>query len=394
MTPRDLMMPLDLVDTKSGAHYFAAARRFSQLARAKTPVSEVNAQLVGPTAAYWQNMLQPLQPGGVYSLTCNGGSTQDPVQAMYDLFSCNVLNEASAQVMWDNYGGIPDGNLAGVSYSPIGGPNSYYNRQYASLYAWSTIGNASYHAFQATFRKHLASGLQFDVNYAFSKSLDVSSDAERIVAWYGLPVINSWSPYQLKSVSDFDTPHQFNANFNYALPFGRSMKFGNNMSRGLDAIVGGWQISGLVRYTSGFPGIVWNGYRWPTNWNYPGFANVIGSIPAGTVKRGDGTVSMFTDKDKAIAAFDPAYPGDAGARNVFRGDGFASWDMSLSKRWKMPYREDNSVQFRWEVFNLPNLTRFDVRSNQPFLDQVTAFGNYTGLLTQPRVMQFALRYEF
>ena len=38
MTQRDLMMPLDLVDTKSGTHYFAAARRFSELARAKTPV--------------------------------------------------------------------------------------------------------------------------------------------------------------------------------------------------------------------------------------------------------------------------------------------------------------------------------------------------------------------
>ena len=88
------------------------------------------------------------------------------------------------------------------------------------------------------------------------------------------------------------------------------------------------------------------------------------------------------------------YPGDAGARNVFRGDGYASWDMSLSKRWKMPWREAQSLQFRWEVFNVPNLTRFDVQSNIPELDQVTAFGNYTDLLTQPRVMQFALRYEF
>ena len=396
MTQRDLMMPLDLVDTKSGVHYFAAARRFSQLARSKTPVSEVNAQAVGSTAAYWQNMLQPLQPGGAYSLTCNGGSTQDPVQAMYDLFSCSVLNETYALAIWDNYGGIPDANLAGASYFPIGGQDSYFNRQYSSLFAWSTIGNASYHAFQATFRKHLARGLQFDINYALSKSLDLSSDAERIAPWRGLGgmVVNSWSPYQLKAVSDFDTPHQFNANFNYLLPFGRGMQFGPDMSRGLDALLGGWQISGLVRYTSGFPGNVSNGYRWPTNWNSWTYGNVIGPIPAGTVKRGDGTVSMFTDKDKAIAAFDPPYPGDAGARNVFRGDGFASWDMSLSKRWKMPYHEDHSMQFRWEVFNVPNLTRFDVQSNLPALDQVTAFGNYTGLLTPPRVMQFALRYEF
>ena len=61
---------------------------------------------------------------------------------------------------------------------------------------------------------------------------------------------------------------------------------------------------------------------------------------------------------------------------------------------KMPYSEAHSMQFRWEVFNVPNLTRFDVQSNIPELDQVNAFGNYTHLLTQPRVMQFALRCEF
>jgi hypothetical protein len=68
--------------------------------------------------------------------------------------------------------------------------------------------------------------------------------------------------------------------------------------------------------------------------------------------------------------------------------------MSLGKRWKMPYAESNSLQFRWEVFNVTNLSRFDVQSNRPEIDIAGTFGNYTGLLTSPRVMQFALRYEF
>jgi hypothetical protein len=69
--------------------------------------------------------------------------------------------------------------------------------------------------------------------------------------------------------------------------------------------------------------------------------------------------------------------------------------MGLNKRWKMPF-ENHSLQFRWEVFNVPNLTRFDVASlsARPELDLATQFGNYTNLLTNPRVMQFALRYEF
>src|SRR2546429_323674 len=65
-----------------------------------------------------------------------------------------------------------------------------------------------------------------------------------------------------------------------------------------------------------------------------------------------------------------------------------------SKRWKMPWSEGQSVQFRWEVFNVTNATKFDSQSIAPELDISGSFGNYGGLLTNPRVMQFALRYEF
>jgi hypothetical protein len=72
-----------------------------------------------------------------------------------------TYNETTAQAICDNYGGIADANPADVYYSPVGGRNSFYNRQYSSLYAWSSHGISSCHAFQATFREHLAKGLQF-----------------------------------------------------------------------------------------------------------------------------------------------------------------------------------------------------------------------------------------
>ena len=61
----------------------------------------------------------------------------------------------------------------------------------------------------------------------------------------------------------------------------------------------------------------------------------------------------------------------------------------------MPYADSHLVRLRWEVFNVPNLTRFDVASITNSLDAGSStFGKYSGLLTNPRVMQFALRYEF
>jgi hypothetical protein len=59
----------------------------------------------------------------------------------------------------------------------------------------------------------------------------------------------------------------------------------------------------------------------------------------------------------------------------------------------MPHAESQSLLFRWEVFNVPNLKRFDVQTITTDISS-SSFGIYSGLLTNPRVMQFALRYEF
>ncbi len=64
----------------------------------------------------------------------------------------------------------------------------------------------------------------------------------------------------------------------------------------------------------------------------------------------------------------------------------------------MPWNDGQSLQFQWEVFNVTKTPVFDVQSalvNQTLgLTSGGTFGNYTGLLNNPRIMQFALRYEF
>jgi len=60
----------------------------------------------------------------------------------------------------------------------------------------------------------------------------------------------------------------------------------------------------------------------------------------------------------------------------------------------MPWSEKTGSSVPLEVFNVTTRVRFDVQSIAPSIDNQGSFGNYTGLLTNPRVMQFALRYEF
>ena len=167
----------------------------------------------------------------------------------------------------------------------------------------------------------------------------------------------------------------------------------------MNAVIGGWQLSGLARWTSGFPVFVANGATWPTNWQLGGGVVQTGAIHTKTTIRPDGSVNLFptdlTETANGLGPFRHLFPGESGQRNIVRGPGYAGLDLSLSKRWQMPYNEGHSVMFRWEVFNVPNLKRFDVQTITTNIDAgSSSFGTYSGLLTSPRVMQFALRYEF
>jgi hypothetical protein len=315
------------------------------------------------------------------------------------MFCGGAQNETTPLATFD-LGGIADANLANTFYGPSTGFNSFFNAQFSSLYAWRSVANADYHSMQVNLRHRLSHGVQFDFNYTFSKSIDLWSDAERVGAWGGLggQIINAWQPNSLRGVSDFDTRHQFNSNWIAELPFGKGRLIGRDANRLLDTFIGGWQLSGVFRWTSGFPVNIANGAQWPTNWQLGGQAFRIAPIKTGTThtvdSSGNPIVNMFPDKNAALAAFRADFPGESGVRNAIRGDGFFGIDAGLTKSWTMPWAEKQHLKLVWEVFNVTNSVRFDVQSISGSIDTSTTFGNYTRLSTKPRVMEFALRYEF
>src|SRR5262249_34318128 len=124
----------------------------------------------------------------------------------------------------------PTGNY----YTSVLGPNSYFNRQFHSLYAWRSIGNSNYHALQVSMRLSMSYVQQSDLNYPWSTSCDLTPDSTLVTENGGLAtglgeIINSWSPNQLRGISDFDTAHQLNANWILDLPFGRGKALAGNV---------------------------------------------------------------------------------------------------------------------------------------------------------------------
>ncbi len=374
----DIATPLDLKDPATGIDYFAAATAFAKLYRQGVPMSQINAQTVGPTAAYWTDMFA--EPGSAYSSKCTQGAT-DVLQAAYGWMSCKKNNETSALYDMDVNGDAP---------APVTGVNSFYNSQFSSLWAWRSMANSNYHALQVSLHKDMSQGVLFGFNYTYSHSLDIASFAERAAHFLTDSIINPWNPHQMYGPSDFDLRHQINAYWVAQLPVGKGKALAGNAGHALDNLIGGWQLAGTTRWTSGFPFSVFMGYVWPTNWDEMGWANQVKPVATGTTIV-DGSPNVFKDPTAAMSSFDYAYPGQSGQRNNIRGDGFFDTDMNLSKSFRI--REQQSVQVRWQVFNTFNSHRFDAQGVQDEQDG-GGFGNYTSLLTDPRTMEFSGVYTF
>jgi hypothetical protein len=401
----DLAQPRDIVDPASHMDYYGATRLLDNAVLAGTPEANV------APIPYWENLFGassggPVQgPAGqaaIYSalqgncpLPTGGPAAPTATQNMYYLMSCGyVHNETTFQQIIDGVGGNPCApgciTLGGVTQTTP----QYFASQFASLYAWRSIGNSYYDAGQLILRHAMTHGVQFDVNYTYSHSIDEGSDAERIGAEGGLgdEIYNAWSPDLQRATSTFDTTHQLNSNWVFEVPYGKGRPFGSGSGRIENAVLGGWDLTGLFRLTSGFPVSVGNGQAWATNWELSGYATQIGPTPATGITIVNGEPNMFKDFTTAVNSYRQDFPGEVGGRNTLRGPGYFDTDMGLHKVFNITERQ--ALQFRWEVFNVFNTVRFDVQSANITPDVASAFGFLSRTLTLYRRMEFGVRYSF
>ncbi|HUH62191.1 MAG TPA: carboxypeptidase-like regulatory domain-containing protein [Terracidiphilus sp.] len=378
LAQEDVAMPINLI--VGGASYFAAAAQMAKMARANTPVSAV------AKVGYWEQVFAGLS-GKDIGL---GFGPLSATQNVYALFLSNLYNETYALYQLDTPGSLPSSNIgAGVNYPAF----RYYHDQYSALYTWRSVGNSNFNALEAVYRQRFG-GAQADLNYTYGKSLDVISQAERLGNSAGVnyaQIYNSWEPNQLYGPSDYDVRHQINANLIWDLPFGTGKRFFSGMNRIANELVGGWQTTGIARWTSGFPFEMNNGAYYPTNWDIQGFGQLIAPINSHDNARGK-LSQRFANPAGVFADFAHGLPGQSGTRNPLRGDGFWDWDEGVNKTFSVAERY--KLILRWDMFNMTNSVRFDPQSISSTLDDPQSFGQATGLLTNYRLAQFAARIEF
>jgi hypothetical protein len=273
-----------------------------------------------------------------------------------------------------------------ITPSPYLGGNPALQTEISQISGTASVGSMSYNALQATLQKRFSGGLQYQVAYTYSKCLTDSS------GYYG-----SWggqttptSPY-FQNLYDpraewgpcyYDTPHTLTSYAVYDLPFGHGKKFGHDVNSVANAVLGNWQLSGILSLHGGFPltisandnsGTNSRGARADCN-APPHYLKT--DIPTGGIQWFD--PSPYSQPASGF--------GTCGVGTV-RGPGLRTFDLSVQKQFL--FTETKRLEFRTEFINFVN---------HPILNSAGAgLGASLGQVTSSqgeRNIQMALKFYF
>ena len=277
--------------------------------------------------------------------------------------------------------------------------------------------NAAFSTYQGllfTLQKNMAHGLNYDLNYTWSHSIDnlsffANSQGDTGIGGIGL-VCDAVRPRECRGSSDFDLRHNITGDATYQLPFGKGRMFLGFQPRWIDEVIGAWDLSGVAEWHTGYP---WSGASNAYVASYSNDAPPIfignnrAAVKTHLTKQADGTLSMFKDPLLASQQFEGPVGFQIGPRNAFRGPGFFNADMGLAKNFPI-YREAVNMKFRADAFNALNHPNFQNPAENVFngydqLDyqQGPGFGQVQFPVIPSgnenngaRVLQLSLRLEF
>jgi hypothetical protein len=291
---------------------------------------------------------------------------------------------------------------------------SYNNLQLLAVLMATHGGISNYHAMFLTLRNRPWHGLQFDVNYTLSKSLDQVGDVQNNLSL----ITTGFDPNIDYGPALSDRRHVFNGIFNYDLPLGAGQRFSSSRSW-VNKIIGGWYVSGIFRAFTSLPfsvddnaGVFGGSLAALTNAAIPlvdvstlgtgVHAGVAGSGGVGTLgdpANGGSGLNLFRDPASAFNSFRRillSVDGRTGRANYFRGPGFWNLDLRLAKETRVTERI--RYEFSFDFFNVFNHVNLDAPSLS--LNNPAAFGVFSSQFTPPnrtngaRWIQFGSRIEF
>lgn len=392
LSSRDVMTPNNLKDPVSGQTYYEAAQILEAHRRNRTPVNQI------PNQPFFENMYAAGQIDGILF-----GAGLSNTRAVYGFMTTDDTPGCVGAPLFGCYANGTDWTYLQDVLDRTTGRRLFYQRQYGALSAFGTIGKSDYHGAVFSLRQRYK-GLTWDLNYTFSKSMDDASGLQTSGVYGGAFILNALRPQDNRAVSDFDLTHIVNFNSIWELPIGKGKALFSNLSGPANAVLGGWKLTSVVRYNTGYPSaFMVDVAGWPTNWNVRSAMVRLNEVQITSNKTSGvgGVPNWFADRTAAYRSFRSPGPGETGDRNQMRYPSYIVMDMGIKKSFDMPWKEGHQFTFSWEVFNITNTQRFTGIADNTFGldpqrggDPSPTFGNFTGTQGAPRVMQFGFRYSF
>jgi hypothetical protein len=276
--------------------------------------------------------------------------------------------------------------------------------QFSENTFFTDMGFSDYHGMLATLHKNQSHGLQFDLNYTWSHSLDNSSLRANAQAYNGVGFIcDVLRPRLCRGNSDFDVTNYINGNFLYQLPFGRHRDFANHIPLWAEEAIGGWELSGLPIWHSGTPYMA-NSVAFLMSYSNEDPAILTGSLAPlkSHVTVANGHVYGFQNPQLAYNQFRGPVGFEMGSRNNLRGPNFFLLDLGLGKTFPI-YGDNLHLKFRADAFNAfnhPNFQSPSFTGTMQLTNPPDEFGVIpgmqapTGETQAARVLQGSLRLEF
>jgi len=246
--------------------------------------------------------------------------------------------------------------------------NPAYGAFYGTIGELDDSGRANYHGMLLSAQRRLKTGLSVLANYTLSKCMSDPATTELT----GPTITDPNNPDLDYSACDSDRRHVVNTSVVWLSPA--------LSNKALDAVFGDWQIAPLVRWQSGSPYSVTTGVDNALS----GMGNQR-AVQVSDDIYGDRSVNNYLD----INAFTSPQAGTYSTLkpNAFYGPSRLQNDLALTKNFQL---QTHRLQFRWEVFNVLNKANFN---NPTSALNSTNFGRILSA-GDPRIMQFALKYDF
>jgi hypothetical protein len=257
----------------------------------------------------------------------------------------------------------------------------------ASIGYLKSAGSANYNGLQASLQQRMSAGLEFIVNYTYSKALGNASSAD-LGSQNNDGFRNSLYPNKEYGPLDFDIRNRFVASYVYDLPFGAGKRFATHI-RPIDEAIGHWNWSGIVTLSNGTWFTVTDGNANFANSDGQQRPDVVSGVKATSKPCVAGT--FFN-----TCAFQDPQPGSSGnvGLNTLEGPGNKNVDFAILKT--IPLGEARRIEFRAEAFNIFNHPNFQFAAPGPqnsinsTVMGTATFGYLTGALA-PRQLQLALK---